>query len=124
VSDLALDETGDLQLTAVGGSETALELVRDAAYVRQSLAIRLKHFRGEWFRDVNAGTDWYDQILGKATDLSRRAELRRRLLGTPGVVALPRLSLQLDGVRRSLTVDFEVQLESGESLADQFEVAT
>lgn len=118
MSDIALSEDGDILL-----DEGALALAYDDTYVRQSLEIRLKHFRGEWFRDQSAGTAWYEQILGKSTDLARRAELRRRILGTPRVLALTRLALTLDTVRRVLEIDFEVQLDSGLPLEIRFEVA-
>jgi hypothetical protein len=118
MSDIALDTSGDLLVT-----DDALGLVYDDAYVRQSLEIRLRHFRGEWFRDQNAGTGWYEQILGNATDLARRAELRRRILGAPRVAALTRLQLTLDQVRRAMTIDFEVQLDSGLPLEIRFEVS-
>lgn len=118
MSDLALDDAGDLLLTS-----DALGLVYDDAYVRQALEVRLKHFRGEWFRDQGAGTDWYGQILGNASDLMRRAELRRRILATPRVAALARLDMQLDSRRRVLEIDFEVRLDSGLPLEIRFEVA-
>lgn len=117
MSDLALDAAGDLALT-----DGRLSLAYDETYVRQSLEIRLKHFRGEWFRDQNAGTAWYEQILGSATDLARRAELRRRLLGTPRVEALTRLDMQLDRARRALEIDFAVQLDTGLPVEVRFEV--
>lgn len=119
MSDLALDSSGDLALTS-----DALDLVYDDDYVRQALSIRLKHFRGEWFRDQNAGTAWYEQILGNGTDLSRRAELRQRILGTPRVASLTRLNVVSDHARRSLEIDFEVQLDSGVPVEVRFEVTT
>lgn len=118
-ADIALDPlTGDLRL-----SGDALSLVVDADYVAQVLVIRLKHFRNEWFRDQNAGTDWYGRVLGKSSDLSRRAELRARILSTPYVRALTRLDMSLDPRTRTLTVDFEVQLDDGEPLEASFEVS-
>ena len=120
MSDLALDDLHDLSISGDG----AFTLVHDAQYVRQALEIRLKHFRGEWFRDANTGTDWWEQILGKATDLSRRAELRRRILATPLVQALTRLDLTYDHARRITSVEFEVQLETGEPLEARFEVTS
>lgn len=119
MSDLALDDSHDLVLDA----DDAFALVYDEGYVRQSLTVRLKHFKGEWFRDQNLGTDWYGQVLGKASDMTRRAELRRRILGTERVVALTRLDIALDRQRRVLMVDFEVQLDTGLPLEARFEVA-
>lgn len=106
----------------VAADPSSLGLVYDEAYVRQSLEIRLKHFQGEWFRDQNAGTDWHGRILGKASDLARRAELRRRILSAPRVAALTRLDLELDSRTRALGIEFEVQLDSGLPLEVRFEV--
>ncbi len=117
MSDLALDDAGDLLV-----EDGDLQLVLNEEYVRQSIAVRLKHFTGEWFRDQNLGTDWYGQILGDSSDLSRRAELRRRILGTSRVATLTRLGLALDAERRVLTVDFEAQLDSGAPVEMQMQV--
>ena len=117
MSDIALTQDGDLRLDT-----GRLSLVYDETYVAQSLEIRLKHFQGEWFRDQSAGTDWYGQILGNATDLSRRAELRRRILGSPRVVGLTRLQLEHEPVRRAMTIEFEAQLDTGLPVESRFEV--
>jgi hypothetical protein len=118
MSDLALDVSGDLLLEG-----DRFGLVYNAEYVKQALEVRLKHFRGEWFRDQATGTDWYDQILGNASDLARRAELRRRILGTPRVAALTRLALSPDRQRRVMTIDFEVALDTGLPVEIRFEVS-
>lgn len=69
----------------------------------QRIYVAMAHFRGEWFLDLNAGTDYFGRILGKSSDLSRRAEFRRRILGVPGVVEITTMALSLDARTRNLS---------------------
>jgi hypothetical protein len=98
MSDFRLDPlTHDLAFTA-----GALTVLRGAEARAQRIDIALRHVRGEWFLDQNAGTDWFGKVLGKSRDLSRRAEIRRRVLGVPGVREIQRIELRVDPKTRAL----------------------
>jgi hypothetical protein len=99
MSDFLLDpETHDLVFTA-----GKLTVVRGPQGRAQRIRIALRHVRGEWFLDQNAGTDHFGKILGKSTDLSRRAEVRRRVLSVPGVREIESIELQVDPKTRALS---------------------
>ncbi len=94
---IASDESRDLVFT-----EGRLTIVTGSAARAQRIRIALKHFRGEWFLDQNQGTDYFGKVLGKATDRARRAELRRRILGVPGVAEIQSIELAVDPKTRAL----------------------
>jgi hypothetical protein len=113
-ADLKLDTaTGDFSF-----ANGDIELVYDDAELRQRLKLRLEDNVGDWFRDLSAGTDWFGSILGKRSNLTRRAELSQRVLGTDGVASIQRLDLTLSG--RALTVEIEAIREEGGTIAVQF----
>lgn len=89
-------------------TEGRLSLVKGPEARAQRVAIALRHFKGEWYLDQNDGTDYFAKILGKATDLSRRAEVRRRILSVPGIVEIQSLTLTLDPVTRAMRGHAEV----------------
>ena len=93
-----------------------MELLAASEARAQRIAIALKHMRGEWFLDANAGTDWFGQVLGKATDLARRAELRRRILGVPGVRDIRSMALEVDPKTRRMSGTIEALDVTGETL--------
>ena len=115
--DLKIDEaTNDLVFE--NGEFT---LVYDDDAIIQRLRTRLSDIIGDWFRDTARGTDWYGSILGKRSDVVRRTELRRVILGTEGVDSVIRLELEYSGSARTLTVDFTVRKSDGEPLDVRFE---
>jgi hypothetical protein len=107
--------TGDLDLT--NGKAT---LLYDDDSLRQRLDCRLRLVTGEWFRDQNSGTDYFGEILGKTTELQRRAEFRRRILSTEGVDSILELSLEHDGVTRTMSGEIIVITDDGYPLDIQF----
>ncbi len=113
-ADLKIDNaTGDLSL-----ANSDIELVYDDDTIRQRLKLRLQDVRGDWFRDTEYGTDWFGSILGKRSDLTRKAEIRRQALGTEGVASVRRLELTYTG--RDLTIDLEVVRDEGGTIAVRF----
>ena len=91
-----------------------LEVIRGPDARAQRIRIALKHFMGEWFRDQNAGTDFFDKILGKSTELTRRAEIRRRILEIPGIAEVTSIALRVNPTTRALTGTVQVLDGSGE----------
>lgn len=110
-ADFKLDEFGDL---AVENNDFVLVTGSDA--VRQRMQIALRHVNGECFLDRDAGTQYYEKILGKSSDLARRAEFRRRLLQIPEIREITLLDLQVDPLTRALSGEIAVIQTSGETL--------
>jgi hypothetical protein len=111
--DLRIDTTEGNDVVFSGGRA---ETVHDAEARAQRIGIALRHIRGEWFLDANAGTDYFGRILGKSTDLSRRAEIRRRILEIPGVREIRAITLHVDPRTRALSGDVEVLDQTGVQL--------
>ena len=112
--DIALDlTTGELDLSTGG-----LRLTRGAEAVAQSLYIRLRFAKEEWFLDLDAGLPLFESILVKAPnpDVIRNA-YRDRILGTVGVSAISSLETDFDEVARELAVSFSVATDYGELAA-------
>ena len=99
----------DLDLSNYG-----LQLVSDLDYIQQKLAITLRLFRNEWFLNIDAGIDYYTDILKKDIDGARiEAVLKSAILAVPGVLALTSFDMNLS-TSRQLTVDFSVSTDLGE----------
>lgn len=99
MSDFQIDVKNGRDLVFVAGK---LQLVKDATARAQRIDIALHHFYGEWYRDQTQGTDWFGKILGKTSELSRRAEIRRRILSVPGVVEIEAMNLTTDAHSRKM----------------------
>lgn len=92
------EESGDIVTQGqqfIGGREE----------IAQTVLTRLRLFLGEYFRDVQDGTPWYEQILGKFTSLdAAEAALRNRIASTGGVVRLTRFNADFDINTRAYSV--------------------
>jgi hypothetical protein len=109
--DLKLDRvTGDLEL--VNGD---FPMVAGIEAVSSDLRARLNTWLGEWELDVTLGTDWQGQILGKAGRRTGEAELRARILETPGVTGFESFAFSISG--RTLSVVFRVTTDLGQVIA-------
>jgi hypothetical protein len=108
--DLRLDDDGDL---FIGSGDLAHVSGIDA--IAQSLKIRLRLIRGEWFLDTAAGIPLFDQVLVKNPRVNLlRGIYRDAILAAPGVHALPELKLDLDSARRTLTIRYRATTDLGE----------
>ena len=110
---LALDADHDLYR----GDRSVIVLARGADEVVQGLLTRLQLFLGEWFLDVDAGTDWYGTVLTDNPDMRLiETELKRRINSQPGVTAITRFDTSgLDRSSRAFSLDFEVLTVFGPS---------
>ncbi len=106
--DLKLNASGDLDVT-----EGVLTLVDGIDRIRQQCQIRLRTFRGEWFRDRRVGMPYYQEILGVKPFNSGIAASRFRaaLLGVPGVRDVQELTFDLNDSTRELAVSFAALCE-------------
>ena len=102
-----LDKNGDYQL----GHGSADFYQDKAEGVAQNVMTRLELWRGTWFLDLEAGTPWLQQILGKhdAIDIV----LRSRILETPGVRSISSFESILDVNTRRLTVSAVLDTKYG-----------
>lgn len=115
MSDFELNEaTGDILVEA-----GVLFLTEGDEATRQRLALHLRLVKGEWFLDINAGTDYYGSIFGKKSFVEINAELVRAILSTDGIVRLAS-PLEFNLSDRVLAVTFEALLSSGETVPLNF----
>lgn len=107
-----------------GGLKFPLELASGLEAAAIGAKARLALFAGEWFADLEAGVRYVANatveeraaILGQAYEPAKaRAEFRRELLTTPGVVDVPTLELALDPAERRLAVTFVARTVWGDT---------
>lgn len=102
VGDLELDDTGDLVMRTSLASQAA-----------QWITVALNFFRGEWPFDLDAGTPWYQHILGKGVnDRIIRSVLGGVVRACPYVAELQSLTYTVSKERR-LSFDFRAKLRDG-----------
>lgn len=106
-----LDKNGDYTF----GQGLANFLIDDVEAVAQAILTRLKLDAGQWFLDLTEGLPLYTQIVGRNTGARSQSgtaiydqAIRKRVLGTQGVVRIVRYSSNLSAQRR-LTVEMTVQ---------------
>lgn len=73
--------------------------------VGQAVYTRLKLEPGQWFLDLDDGTPWQTNVLGKYTGDTRDPVIRFRILGTQGAKEIVQYSSDLDRETREFTVD-------------------
>lgn len=82
--------------------------------IAQTVKTRLALFYGEYFRDINDGTPWFEQILGKFASLDNvEAILRARIAETPGVIRLVKYSGDFNLDARTYKVSAGILTEYG-----------
>lgn len=103
-----LDENGDIVTSGT-------QFISERDEIAQTIKTRLRLFLGEYFRDITDGTPWFEQILGKNTNVNaREAALRNRILNSPGVIRLTSFSTNFDNVNtRVYTVTASVLTSYG-----------
>lgn len=110
---LAVDATtGDLQLV---NGKFAWTTGLDA--IAQDIVIRLRLFVGEWFLDLDAGTDWWSYLGEKFTssrESAMHAEMTNVVLAVAGVTAVSNISLALDATTRVLAINLSASSTFGD----------
>jgi len=84
--------------------------------VAQAIKTRLGLWTKEWFLDSSEGTDFMDKVLGYGTQGTRDAEIKGRILGTPGVTEILQYSSSVSA--RSFIVSALVQTQYGTALVN------
>lgn len=91
-----------------------IQFIDGAERVRQELEFALSLWRGEWFLDPDAGTPYYNNILGKGmTPQGASAAIRQQIMAVEGVRAITDFSYEFDRKARKLTVNFECATDYG-----------
>jgi hypothetical protein len=93
-------------------------------YIAQKIRHTISVFQGEWFFNRAIGVPYIpsqdqDKVLHRGLIESR---LQVRIMQVDGVVKMTKFESHLDKAKRVLTVDFEVQISSGETISQSVEV--
>jgi hypothetical protein len=105
---------GDLHLSGGDVVWFGLDGKLSPEEIAQSIRVRLRMWKGEWFLNPDEGTPYYEEILEKGIEDGRvGAILRRIILDVPGVASINAFSLNRDNQARTLTVTFEVITDGG-----------
>lgn len=122
--DIALGADGDIALGTDGGPY----FTRGLAGVAQLCRTALLLFRGEWFRDLDAGVPWIANasvsedraiLWQKFVDETiARAAVRDAILAVPGVLGLVSLEVAFDRAARQLTITWSARTVFGDTPAD------
>tara|TARA_Y100000310_G_C20475146_1_gene712021 strand:+ start:299 stop:649 length:351 start_codon:yes stop_codon:yes gene_type:complete len=102
-----LDASGDI---ATSGEQ----FISGQKEIAQTIKTRLALYKGEYFRDVYDGTDWFGKIIGKRQLGIAEAEIRRRIIETPNVLAIASFNSDFDLATRRLFVDASVITPNGD----------
>lgn len=111
------DVSGDY---VFGGGQAAFW--RDAPEgVAQVVQSRLHLWSGEWYLDLDEGTPYRTEVLGKHTEATRDPVLQARILETPGVTEILTYDSRLDRQTRAFTVAAQIGTAYGRAvLRDTF----
>ncbi|MEY4548397.1 MAG: hypothetical protein RL685_4592 [Pseudomonadota bacterium] len=112
---------GDLQLSADGRE---ILLTSGAAMALQQIKVGAQIWTGTIGWDPDAGLPMLGTILVKGPDFRVITQIFRSfLLSTAGVESVDELTVKLDRATRTLSVQFRVTCEDGESAADEVSFA-
>lgn len=108
--DFLLDpSTGDLAL--VNGEAT---YAAGLTAIAQGCRVRLGLWRREWFWNPAEGLPAVEAILNRGVPLADlESVFKRALLAVPGVVGVTSLSVTLDNINRTLSVQFVADTNNG-----------
>ena len=92
--------------------------------VPQHVKQRILTILGEWFLDLSIGLPWFDEILGKGTELTLvEALLKQTITDTPGVRELVSFRVEASQTsERTALVSFTITLSNGDEVVSALEV--
>ena len=95
-----LDQNGDMMFGRQQG-----DFWRDTPEApAQAVWTRLQMYLGDWWLDINDGTPWRTQVLGKYTGRTRDPAVQNRILGTQNVTGISAYSSQVNPDTRTFDV--------------------
>lgn len=86
--------------------------------VGQAAKTRLLLWLGEWFLDVDEGTQYMQGILGKHSKESADETIQTRVLGTQGLTGIPNYSSAINPDTRAMTAEFQIDTIYGPTVVD------
>lgn len=102
-----IDESGDIATSGV-------IWLYDRGAVGQTIQTRLRLFLGEYFRDIQDGTPWFQEILGTFDNIGRiESIIKRRISETEGVDRILEFSTNYDPSTRIYSVNCNVLTQWG-----------
>ena len=102
-----LQDDGDI-------STSGRQFLFDLDDCMQTLQTRMRLFYGEYFRDINEGTNWFGTVLLKGVpDSVKDAEIRRRIQDYDKIKGINSYSSTFDINTRSVTVNVSVLTDFG-----------
>lgn len=111
MSDILLDDAGDIDLTAGSMTMTGFGTVATAQRLKQ----RLRLFLGEWFLDRERGIPFIQQIFVKRPNAGLiDAIFKQEIISDPAILELQEFELDLDPETRVLTLTFRALTSEGE----------
>ena len=112
MTDIKLDSNHDLVI-----ENGDLVLAEDTEAIAQHLEIRLKMFKGEWFRNPNEGMPYFQRILKKQPTLQSVVSVfREAIINTPGVDRIEKINTAFDAKTRTFSLSFRARTTEGELL--------
>lgn len=103
-----LDANGDIVTSGT-------QFTNEANEIAQTISTRLRLFLGEYFRNINEGTPWFQSILNKRGTLSSKdAIIKQRITQTDGVIGLLKYSTDYDIDSRTYSIIAVVNTRFGE----------
>lgn len=123
----------DMLLTAAGDIDLSqgLRFSSGLSGVTQAIKVRLALFRGEWFMNLDAGVPYLeregvpasDAIIGqKFSEARARTAIRDAILATPGVSAVPSVSVAFNGTTRTATITWKATTVFGDTPASALDL--
>ena len=86
----------------------------------QAVLTRLKLLKGEWFIDLDDGTDWATRVLGRNTGSTYDPEIQARIAGTKQVTQIAQYESINHTDTRQLVVRALIDTAYGRVLAEVF----
>ena len=105
------DDNGDYTL----GSGDNSFLQNTPETVAQAIKTRVELWQREWFLNINEGTPYQVDVLGKYKSPFYNLAIRERVLDTQGVVSIIDFSSQLNANTRKLTYNITVDTVYGQT---------
>lgn len=103
-----LDANGDIVTSGT-------QFTNEASEIAQTISTRLRLFLGEYFRNINEGTPWFQSILNKRGTLSSKdAIIKQRITRTEGVIQLLSYKADYDIDSRVYSIQAVVNTQYGE----------
>lgn len=100
--DIRLNESGDIDVSAVGD-------IFITESVRQAVLIRLRWFFGEWRLGPDMGFKWFEEVFVKNPNLVKiRSLIRDEIMQVDGVTAAEVTSVKYDKAKRTAAIAYTV----------------